>query len=69
MKTNKPIKKLVEDLSRKFCKETFLQRKPTNDQKAHEKMFNITDYQRNENQSYNGVSHISQNGHHQKIYK
>jgi len=39
-------------------------------QKAHEKMFNITVYQRNANQKYNVVSlHTSQNGHHQKIYK
>ena len=36
----------------------------------HEKMLNITHYQRNANQNYNEVSpHTSQNGHHQKIYK
>ena len=38
--------------------------------KAHEKMLNITDYQRNANQNYYEVlPHISQNGHHQKGYK
>ena len=33
--------------------------------KAHKKMLNITNYQRNANQNYSGVSpHTSQNGHH-----
>ena len=37
---------------------------------AHEKMLNITSYERNENQNCNEVSpHTSQNGNHQKIYK
>ena len=36
----------------------------------HEKMLNITNYQRDANQSYKAVSpHTSQNGHHQKVYK
>ena len=36
-------------------------------QETHEKMLNITDYQRNENQNYNEVSpHPGQNSHHQK---
>ena len=36
-------------------------------QKAHEKMFNIANYQRTANQNYNEMSpHTSQNGHHQK---
>ena len=36
----------------------------------HEKMLNITHYQRNANQNYTEVSpHPSQNGHHQQIYK
>ena len=35
--------------------------------KANEKMFNITNYQRNANQNHNKVSfHSSQNGHHLK---
>ena len=38
--------------------------------KAHEKMFNITNYYRNAHQNSNEVSpHSSQDGHHQKIYK
>ena len=36
----------------------------------HEKMLNITHYQRNANQNHNVVpSHASQNGCYQKIYK
>ena len=44
-------------------KQTFLQGRHTDGQKAHEKkMFNIANYQRNENQNYNEVSHhTSQN--------
>ena len=39
----------------------------TDGQEAHEKMFNITNYWRNANQSYNEMTpHTSQNGHHQK---
>ena len=46
--------------------QTFLQR-CADGQKAHEKMFNITNYQINANQNCNAVSpHTSQNGHHQK---
>ena len=45
-------------------------KKTTDGQNAHEKMFNITNYQRNANQNYNEILlHISQNGHHQKIHK
>ena len=48
-------------------KQTFLQRRQTNSQKAHKKMPNITNYQRNANQIYNEVSpHTGQNGHPQK---
>ena len=42
-------------------KQTFLQRKDTDGQMAHEKMLNITNYQRNANQNYNEIPHISQN--------
>ena len=45
--------------------ETFLQRRYTDGQQAHEKMFNISDYQRNANQNYHEIPpHTSQNGHH-----
>ena len=56
-KTNNPIKtKQAEDLNRQ-----------TDGQEEHEKMLNITNYQRNANQNYNEVSpHTGQNGHHQK---
>ena len=48
-------------------KQTFLQRRHTDGQEAHEKMLNITNYQRNTNQNYNEVlPHTGQNGHHQK---
>ena len=47
-------------------KQTFLQRH-TGGQEAHEKLLNITNYQRTPNQNYNEVSpHTGQNGHHQK---
>ena len=46
-------------------KYTFPQRRNTNGQQAHEKMFNIANYQRNANQKYNEVPpHTGQNGHH-----
>ena len=48
-------------------KQTFLQRRHIDDQQAHKKMLNITNYQRNVNQKYNEVSpHTGQNGHHQE---
>ena len=48
-------------------KQTFLQRRHTDGQEAHEKMFNISNYQRNINQNYNEISpHTGQNGYHQK---
>ena len=34
---------------------TFFQRRHTNCQQAHEKMFNITNYKRNTNQNYNEI--------------
>ena len=51
-------------------KQTFLQRGHTDGQETHEKLLNITNYQRNANQNYSAVSsHTTQNGHHHKIYK
>ena len=51
-------------------KQTFLQGKHTDGQEAHEKMFNIINYQRNANQNYKEIAlHTGQNSHHQKFYK
>ena len=48
-------------------KQTCLQRRHTDGQKAHEKKFNVTNYQRNPDQNYNEVPpHTSQNGHYPK---
>ena len=64
-KANNPIKKLSGR-----PKQAFLQRRHMDGQEAHEKMFNVANYQRNSNQKYNEVSpHNSQNGYHQKLYK
>ena len=53
-----------QKMSRRL-KQTFFKRRHTDDQQAHEKMLNITNYQRNANQNYNGLSpHTGQNGHH-----
>ena len=55
-------KKWSEDLNRHFSKDTY-------SQKAHEKMLNITNYQRNANQNYNEfLSDTGQKGHNQKVY-
>ena len=51
-------------------KQTFLQRRLTNGQQTHEKMLNITYYQRNANQNHNEVpSHAGQNDCYQKLYE
>ena len=51
-------------------KQTFLQRRHTDGSQTHEKMLNITHYQRNANQNHNEVPfHISQNGSNPKVYK
>ena len=48
-----------------ISKQTFLQIRDRDGQKAHEKVLNITNYQRNANQNYNEVSpHTGQNGDH-----
>ena len=50
-------------------KETFLQGRHTDGHEAHEKMLNITNYQRNANPNYEISPYPSQNGQHQKINK
>ena len=53
----------------KRTKQTFLQKWHKDDKQAHEKILNITIYQRKANQNYNEVPpHTDQNGHHE-IYK
>ena len=57
-------KKLAADLNIYFSKEH------SDEQKAHKKMLNTANYQRNTNQNYNEVSpQTSWKGHHQKVYK
>ena len=45
---------------------SFLQRRHTDGQQTHEKILNITNYQRNANQNYNEVADKYQNVHDQK---
>ena len=65
------IKKKKKKLNQKMGRRSkILQSTYIDGQETHEKMLNITDYQRNENQNYNEVSpYTSQNGNHQKIDK
>ena len=51
-------------------KQTILQRRYTEGQQPHEKMLNITNYQRNANQNCNRVlPHTGQDGHHSEVNK
>ena len=51
-------------------KQTFLQRRHIDGKQTHEKMLNVTHYQRNANQNHNEVPlHTSQNGCYPKVYK
>ena len=53
MQLNIKMKQPNQKMGGRF-KSTFLQRRYTDGQEAHEKMLNITKYQRNANQNYNG---------------
>ena len=64
-KINDQIKKMGQG-----TKQTFLQRRHTDGEQTHEKMLNITHYQRNANQNHNEVPlHANQDGCYPKVYK
>ena len=64
------VKKISNQKMGRRSKETFLQRRCTDDQKTHEMMLSIINYQRNANQNQDEVSPpTSQDDHHQKVYK
>ena len=63
-------RKRTQSKSGKRPKQTFLQRRHTDGLQTHEKMLNITHYQRNANQNHYEVSfHACQNGCDTKVYK
>ena len=63
------INNLIKKMGQR-TKQASLQRRHTDGSQTHEKMLNITHYQRNANQNHNEVpSHAGQNGCYQKVYK
>ena len=62
---NNNKKQIIQSKMGRRPKQTFLQRRHIDGQQAHEKMFNIANYQRNANQNYNEIPpHTYQNGYH-----
>ena len=58
-----PKEQIIQSKWAEIREQTFLQRRHTNDQQTHEKMFNITLHQGNTNQNHNEIlPHTSQNG-------
>ena len=55
IKTNNTKKKKQKNPTGR-PKQTFLQRRHTDGQEAHEKVFNVANYQRKANQNYNEIS-------------
>ena len=65
-KTNKRNKTTQSKIGR-ISKQALLQRRHTDGQKAHEKMFNIANHYRNANQNYNELTpSVGQNDNHEK---
>ena len=63
------INNLIKKMGQR-TKQASLQRRHTDGSQTHEKMLNITHYQRNANENHNEVpSHAGQNGCYQKVYK
>ena len=63
-KNKRPNQKMGQELNKNFSKEDIQMAN------THEKMLNITHYQRNANQNHNEVpSHAGQNGCYPKLYK
>ena len=69
IKTTKKNKQPYQKMGRR-PKKTFLQRRYTDGQEAHEKTLNIVNYQGNANQSHKeALPYSSENGYYHKVYK